>query len=135
VTFHSGDMGDTSPPRRGHALEGVSRGDERLRFVARLEGGETMTALCAEFGSHGRPATRFTTGIKKSAWRASPIGVAGRIGTRISCRPRSRSDRPLEAEYPSWGAPKLRERLRQRYPALQCPPSVRSTPSSIGTTW
>ena len=26
VTVHSGDMGDTSPPRRGHALEGVSRG-------------------------------------------------------------------------------------------------------------
>src|SRR5687767_9628650 len=26
VTVHSGDMGDTLPPRRGHALEGVSRG-------------------------------------------------------------------------------------------------------------
>ena len=26
VTIHSGDMGDTLPPRRGHALEGVSRG-------------------------------------------------------------------------------------------------------------
>jgi hypothetical protein len=25
VTLYSGDMGDTSPPRRGHALEGVSR--------------------------------------------------------------------------------------------------------------
>ena len=24
--------------------------DERTRFVARLMGGETMTALCAEFG-------------------------------------------------------------------------------------
>ena len=26
VTLYSGDMGDTLPPRRGHALEGVSRG-------------------------------------------------------------------------------------------------------------
>src|SRR5690349_630298 len=25
VTFYSGRMGDTLPPRRGHALEGVSR--------------------------------------------------------------------------------------------------------------
>ena len=27
----------------------------------------------------------------------------------------------LKREYPSWGAPKIRERLRQRWPEVQCP--------------
>jgi putative transposase len=29
----------------------------------------------------------------------------------------------LKKEYPTWGAPKIRERLRRRYPALRCPAS------------
>jgi putative transposase len=27
----------------------------------------------------------------------------------------------LKKEYPSWGAPKIRERLKQRWPDLSCP--------------
>src|SRR5438034_1345421 len=43
-------MGDTLPPRRGHALEGVSRHGRAAPVVARLLEGEKMAPLCPEFG-------------------------------------------------------------------------------------
>ena len=96
--------------------------DERLRFVARLEGGETMTALCAEFGISRKTGYKIYNQYQE-------VGLEGL--TDRSRRPyRHANQLPaaienaivrLKREYPSWGAPKLRERLRQRYPALLCP--------------
>jgi putative transposase len=91
--------------------------DERLRFVARLLEGETMTALCEDFGISRK------TGYKIYA-RYREIGVKGL--TDRSRRPyRHANQLPLvveksivglKREYPTWGAPKIRERLRQRWP-------------------
>jgi putative transposase len=96
--------------------------DERLRFVARLLDGEKMARLCAEFGISRK------TGYKIRD-RYQDCGVTAL--TDRSRRPyRHANQLPvlveqaivgLKKEYPAWGAPKIRERLRQRYPELQCP--------------
>src|SRR5687767_1679094 len=96
--------------------------DERLRFIARLLDGETMTALCAEFGISRK------TGYKIYD-RYKDVGVRGL--TDRSRRPyRHANQLPtviektivrLKREYPNWGAPKIRERLRHRCAEVQCP--------------
>ena len=96
--------------------------DERLRFVARLLDGEKMTALCAEFGISRK------TGYKIYD-RYKDCGVHGL--TDRSRRPyRQAHQLPLQIEklivklkqkYPSWGAPKIRERLRRQAVSVHCP--------------
>ena len=96
--------------------------DERLRFIARLLDGEQMAALCSEFGISRK------TGYKIYD-RYKDCGVHGL--TDRSRRPyRHANQLPmaiekgivrLKREYPTWGAPKIRERLRRRYPEVQCP--------------
>jgi putative transposase len=96
--------------------------DERLRFIARLLDGETMTALCEEFGISRK------TGYKIYR-RYRDCGAQGL--TDRSRRPYRHANRlpvvieqwivRLKQEYPGWGAPKIRERLRRRYPDLRCP--------------
>ena len=96
--------------------------DERLRFVARLLDGEKMAPLCAEFGISRK------TGYKVYH-RYKGCGLEGL--TDRSRRPQRHANQlpePLEKlivrlkrEYPTWGAPKIRERLRRRCTPLQCP--------------
>jgi len=96
--------------------------DERLRFVARLLEGEKMAPLCAEFGISRK------TGYKIFD-RYKDCGVTA--FTDRSRRPYRQANRlaaPIEAtivrlkrEYPGWGAPKIREKLRQRIAPPQLP--------------
>jgi putative transposase len=96
--------------------------DERLRFVARLLDGEQMTALCAEFKISRK------TGYKIFE-RYKDYGVHGL--TDRSRRPyRHANQLPvmiealivrLKKDYPDWGAPKIREKLRGRCGPLRCP--------------
>ena len=96
--------------------------DERLRFVARLLEGEKMAPLCAEFGISRK------TGYKIFD-RYKDCGVTA--FTDRSRRPYRQANRlpaPIEAtivrlkrEYPGWGAPKIREKLRQQVTGLHLP--------------
>ena len=96
--------------------------EERLRFIARLIDGEKMAGLCREFGIAHK------TGYKIYN-RYKDCGIDGL--TDRSRRPyRHANQLPmqieklivnLKKEYPHWGAPKIRERLRRLYPDLQCP--------------
>jgi putative transposase len=96
--------------------------DERLWFVARLLEGEKMAPLCAEFGISRK------TGYKIFD-RYKDCGVAA--FTDRSRRPHRQANRlpaPIEAtivrlkrEYPDWGAPKIREKLRQQWAGPQLP--------------
>jgi putative transposase len=96
--------------------------DERLRFIARLLDGEKMAPLCAEFGISRK------TGYK-IYHRYKGYGLDGL--TDRSRRPQRAANQLPEAieqvivrlkrEYPTWGAPKIRERLRRRYASLPCP--------------
>ena len=110
--------------------------DERLRFVARLLEGEKMAPLCAEFGISRK------TGYKIFD-RYQDCGVTA--FTDRSRRPYRQANRlpaPIEAtivrlkrEYPGWGAPKIREKLRQRSLPAPLRRSAPCTRSSIATTW
>jgi putative transposase len=96
--------------------------EERLRFIARLLDGEKMAVLCREFGIARK------TGYKIYN-RYKDCGIDGL--TDRSRRPyRHANQLPmqieklivnLKKEYTHWGAIKIRERLRTRYPDLQCP--------------
>jgi putative transposase len=97
--------------------------DERLRFVARLLEGEKMAALCGEFGISRE------TGYKIYD-RYKDCGVHGltdrsrrpfRQANRLPASVEARIVR-LKREYPGWGAPKIRAKLRQQVPELpHCP--------------
>ncbi|MEZ5512621.1 MAG: IS481 family transposase [Steroidobacteraceae bacterium] len=90
--------------------------DERLRFVARLLEGEKMAGLCREFDISRK------TGYKIFA-RYQACGLQGL--TDHSRRPYRQANRlpfqieslivQLKKEHSSWGAPKIREKIRRRY--------------------
>jgi len=96
--------------------------EERLRFIARLLDGEKMSALCGEFGISRK------TGYKIYR-RYKGCGIEGL--TDRSRRPHRHANQlpmaieklivRLKRDYPGWGAPKIRERLRRQYAPVQCP--------------
>ena len=96
--------------------------DERLRFVARLLEGEKMAPLCAEFGISRKTGYKIFDRYKDCGVQAF---------TDRSRRPYRQANRlpaPIEAvivrlkrEYPGWGAPKIREKLRQQLVTPQLP--------------
>ncbi len=96
--------------------------DERLKFIARLLDGDKMSVLCREFGISRK------TGYKILK-RYNACGLHGL--TDRSRRPyRQANQLPvqiekqivrLKRERPTWGAPKIRERLRRLYPDTHSP--------------
>jgi putative transposase len=96
--------------------------DERLRFVARLLEGEKMAVLCREFDISRK------TGYKIFS-RYQDCGLEGL--TDRSRRPYRQANKlPVQIEtlivqckreHPSWGAPKIREKLRRRRSDFQTP--------------
>ena len=96
--------------------------DERLRFVARLLEGEKMAPLCAEFGISRK------TGYKIFD-RYKDCGVqAFSDRSHRAHRQANRLPAPIEATivrlkraYPGWGAPKIREKLRQQFTGPHLP--------------
>lgn len=96
--------------------------DERLRFVARLLEGEKMAALCREFDISRK------TGYKLFD-RYKQCGLEGL--TDRSRRPYRQANRlpasverlivRVKRDHPSWGAPKIREKLRRSQSDVQLP--------------
>src|SRR5579864_6473173 len=96
--------------------------DERIRFVARLLEGEKMAPLCAEFGISRKTGYNLFN-------RYKDCGVAA--FTDRSRRPYRQANRlpsqleavivRLKREYPGWGAPKIREKLRRQSTAPHLP--------------
>ena len=96
--------------------------DERLRFIARLLDGEKMASLCAEFGISRKTGYKIYT-------RYKGCGIEG-LTDRSRRSQRHANQLPmaieslivrLKKDYPTWGAPKIRERLRRRYATVHCP--------------
>src|SRR5580700_8888811 len=98
------------------------RMDERLKFVARLLEGEKMAVLCREFDISRK------TGYKIFS-RYKDCGIEGL--TDRSRRPYRHANRLpfqvekkivlLKKEHPSWGAPKIREKLRRLHTQISLP--------------
>ena len=88
--------------------------DERLRFVARLLAGEKMAALCREFDISRKTGYKIFNRYKDCGLDGltdrsrRPYRQANRLPVQIE-----RLIVRLKKEKPSWGAPKIRERLRR----------------------
>lgn len=96
--------------------------DERIKFVGRLLDGEKMTSLSREFGiSHKTGYKLFERyeqcGVQGLSDRSrQPYRQANQLPYQVE-----RSIVALKKEYPSWGAPKLREKLVRQYPMISAP--------------
>ena len=96
--------------------------DERLKFIARLLDGEKMAVACREFGISRKTGYKILT-------RYNEIGLDGL--TDRSRRPyRHANQLPFQIETqivrlkqdkPSWGAPKIRDKLSRLYPDVHTP--------------
>ncbi len=96
--------------------------DERLRFVGRLLDGESMTAVCREFGISRKTGHKIFSRYKDCGLEGlqdrsrRPIRQANRIPFQVE-----RTILQIKREKPSWGAPKIRDRLLRQYPSIQTP--------------
>ena len=96
--------------------------DERLRFVARLLDGERMTTLCTEFGISRKTGYKIydrykAAGVQGLTDRSRrPLRHANQLPMTIE-----RLIVRLKTRYPSWGAPKIREKLRPQCSPVRCP--------------
>lgn len=104
--------------------------DERIKFIARLLDGEKMSALCREFGI-SRP-----TGYKIFN-RYKSMGLSG-LEDRSRRPYRHANQLPyqvertllsIKREHPSWGAPKIREKLIREFPMIK--PPAKSTVHAV----
>jgi putative transposase len=96
--------------------------DEKLRFVARLMEGEKMAVLCREFDISRKTGYKIFNRYKDS-------GLEGL--TDRSRRPyRQGCQLPVQIEqlilqvkraHPSWGAPKIREKIRRKFSDIHLP--------------
>src|SRR6476659_1685835 len=118
-------MGDTLPPQAregGMPWKECQPMDERLRFVARLLDGEKMAPLCTEFGISRKTGYKIfdrykTCGVDALTDRSRrPYRQANRLAAPIEA-----TIVRLKREYPGWGAPKIREKLRQQFTGPQLP--------------
>jgi len=106
--------------------------DERLRFVARLLEGEKMAPLCREFGIsrvtgykiYERYKTCGLEGLNDRSRR--PYRHANKLAYQVE-----RAILGIKKEYPSWGAPKIREKLLRDFPMIR-PPAVTASAAAKG---
>lgn len=96
--------------------------DERLKFVARLLEGEKMSVVCRAFGIKRRTGYKIYDRYKEQ-------GLAG-LNDRSRRPYRHANQLPyqvereilgIKKEYPSWGAPKIREKLSRMFADIQAP--------------
>ena len=96
--------------------------DERLRFVARLLEGEKMAGLCREFGISRKTGYKLyrryrDTGLEGLTDRSRrPYRQANKLPFQVEIEIVR-----LKQEHPSWGAPKIREKLRRLELGIQTP--------------
>jgi putative transposase len=96
--------------------------EERMRFIARLLDGEKMAPLCREFGISRKTGYKLYNRFRDCGLDAltdrsrRPYRQANQLPMQIEKLIVS-----LKKEYPHWGAPKIREKLRRLYPDIHCP--------------
>ena len=89
--------------------------DERLRFVAKLLDGESMTEVCREFGISRKTGYKIFSRYKESGFEAlsdrsrRPVRYANQLPTQVESLIVT-----LKREKPHWGARKIRELLVRR---------------------
>ena len=96
--------------------------DERLRFIARLRDGEKMARLCAEFGISRKTGYKIRDRYERCGLEAltdrkrRPYRQANQLPPQLE-----HEIVRIKRAFPSWGAPKIRERLRRHIVGVRCP--------------
>ena len=96
--------------------------DERLRFIARLLEGEKMAPLCREFGISRVTGYKIFNRYRECGLDAlndrsrAPYRQSNRLPYQVE-----RTILGIKREHPSWGAPKIRDKLSRQYPMVKTP--------------
>jgi putative transposase len=96
--------------------------DEKLKFVSRYLDGVKITTLCQEFGISRVTGHKIIDRYKDSGLEAftdrsrRPFRQANRLPFQVE-----QLIVRLKKEFPTWGAPKLRDRIHTHYPELVLP--------------
>ena len=96
--------------------------DERMKFVGRLLEGEKMTELCRQFGISRKTGYKFWDRYREVGLRAltdrsrRPVRYANQLPMQME-----KEILRIKKDKPSWGAPKIREILRRKYPEVRTP--------------
>ena len=96
--------------------------DERLRFIARCLEGERMAPLCREFGISRVTGYKIFNRYKECGLDAlndrsrAPYRQSNRLPYQVE-----RTILGIKKEHPSWGAPKIRDKLVRQFPMLKSP--------------
>ena len=104
--------------------------NERIKFVARLLDGESMTAVCREFGITRKTGYKIFNRYKEIGLEGlqnqsrRPHRSANKIPFQVE-----RTILRIKKERPHWGAPKIREKLIRQYPSIK--PPAKSTVHAV----
>lgn len=96
--------------------------DERVKFVARYLGGETMSELCREFGIARKTGYLIVERYQESGVigltdrSRRPVRFGNQLPMQIE-----KALLDIKADKPSWGARKIRERFIRKYPDFKIP--------------
>ena len=96
--------------------------DERIKFVSRLLNGEGMSELCREFNISRKTGYKFYNRYKQEGLEGfydksrRPFNSANRIAKQIE-----QFILDIKEEHSSWGARKIRERLRRNHSNIKLP--------------
>jgi putative transposase len=96
--------------------------EERMKFVARLLEGEKMAVVCRDFDISRKTGHKIfnryqETGLEGLTDRSSrPYRQANRLPFQVETLIVQ-----LKKEHPSWGAPKIREKIRRLHSAVTLP--------------
>lgn len=96
--------------------------NERMRFVCRLEAGERMVDLCAEFGISRKTGYKFWNRYQEAG--PEGLGDYSRRPHQIPNRTRSEIEALVleaRAAHPTWGPKKLEVVLRRDHPGVAIP--------------
>jgi putative transposase len=96
--------------------------DERLRFVARLLEGEKMTVLCREFDISRKTGYKIYHRYKDSGLEG--LTDRSRRPYRQGCQLPFQIEKlilQVKRDHPSWGAPKIREKIRRKHSDIRLP--------------
>jgi len=98
--------------------------DKRLRFIARLLEGEKMAPLCREFGISRVTGYKIYNRYRECGLDAlndrsrAPYRQANQLPFQVE-----RTILGIKKKHPSWGAPKIRDKLIRAYPMIK-PPAI-----------
>ena len=96
--------------------------DERIKFVGRLLDGEKMTDLCTEFGISRKTGYKIYRRYERCGLEAltdrsrRPVRYGNQLPLQVE-----KCILAIKKEKPSWGAPKIRNRLIRRFPDVKTP--------------